>query len=84
MKTAHSDFDKAVAVGMKAFPEQSKTVIERAVRRMLDSGTLPENITPNLEGWNKAIDVCVEVGKLKTAPDPAKMIDASFAIKVSK
>jgi len=82
MVTAYADFNKAVEVGMKAFPDLKKEVVERAVRRMLDSGTLPRNITPNEEGWNKAIDVCVQVQKLKVAPDPATMIDASFANKV--
>ena len=81
MRTAHTDFDKAVKVGMKAFPDLDKKVIERAVTRMINSGTLPTHITPNREGWNKAIDVCVEVEKLKSAPDENIMIDDSFAKK---
>ncbi|MEY4927214.1 MAG: hypothetical protein RI894_1650 [Bacteroidota bacterium] len=79
MQLAHTDFDKTVKVGMKAFPDLKKEVVENAVRRMLASGTLPKEITPNVEGWNKAIDVCVQVGKLKAAPKVEDMIDASFA-----
>ncbi len=81
MNTAHNDNETAVSVGQKAFPDLSKEVIERAVNRMISSGTLPTNIAPNPDGWDKAIEVCVEVSKLKAAPDPATMIDASFAEK---
>ena len=84
MKLAHSDLNKTVADAMKAFPDLKKEVVESAVKRMLQSGTLPKSITPNTEGWNKAIDVCKEVGKLKNAPDAATMIDASFAQKLAQ
>lgn len=83
MRLAHTDPNRAVDCGVKAFPDLPKPVIERAVKRMLDEGTIPEHITPNAEGWDKAIDVCVQVGKLKN-PAPSKaMLDPSFAKKAA-
>jgi len=81
MRLIHTDPNRAVDCGLKAFPDLPKPVIERAVKRMLEDGTIPEHITPNAEGWDKAIDVCVQVGKLKKAAPASTMLDTTFANK---
>ncbi len=81
MRLAHTDPARAIECGVKAFPDLPKPVIERAVKRMLDDGTIPGHITPNLEGWNKAIDVCIQVGKLKKPATASDFLDLSFANK---
>ncbi|MCH9650795.1 MAG: ABC transporter substrate-binding protein [Deltaproteobacteria bacterium] len=81
VRLAHTDLERAVENGIRAFPDLSPDVIETAVKRMLDEGTLPAHVTPSLEGWNRAIEVNIEVGKLRQAPDPQKMLDDSFALR---
>ncbi len=84
VQIAHSDIPRAVENGRRAFPDLDGTIIENAVRRMLDEGTLPEHVAPSVEGWNRAIAVNLEVGKLKKAPDPQLMIDGTFALRAEK
>jgi NitT/TauT family transport system substrate-binding protein len=79
VRFAHSDFEGAVAVGKKAFPDLSDAVIRAAVRRMLDEKTLPEHIGVPEDAWNAAIQLCVDVGKLKATRAYGLDVDNSFA-----
>ncbi|MBM2814405.1 MAG: hypothetical protein HW421_1167 [Ignavibacteria bacterium] len=75
------DPNGAIKVGNIIFPDLDTSVIKLAVERMINSKTIPENITPSKEGWIKAIDVCIEVGKLKDKKNTSELIDDSFAKK---
>ncbi len=81
MRYAHSDLQGSVEVGQKAFPDLPKNVIEMAVKRMLDDKTLPEHIAVDNDGWQKALQVNVDVGKLKKTYPTEKFVDNSFAQK---
>jgi NitT/TauT family transport system substrate-binding protein len=81
MRFAYTDFTGAVEVGQKAFPDLPKNVIEMAVKRMIDDKTLPEHIAVDSEGWQKALGVCKDVGKLKKNYPTEQFVDNSFANK---
>lgn len=78
---AHTDFEGVVDVGTKAFPDLPEDVIRMAIRRMLDEKTLPEHVVTSDEAWQKAIQVCVDVGKLKKIYPTEKFVNNSFAEK---
>lgn len=81
MKFAYTDFEGVVEAGQKAFPDLPKNVIEMAVKRMIEDKTLPEHISVDSEGWQKALQVCVDVEKLKKTYQTEQFIDNSFANK---
>jgi hypothetical protein len=81
MRVAHTDFEKTVSVGKKAFPSLPESVVRNAVKRMLEAGTIPQHITPSSEGWSKALDVCVQVGKLQQKDKGMQMLETRFAEK---
>jgi NitT/TauT family transport system substrate-binding protein len=80
-----SDPARTLAAAQKAFPDIEKIILERAIQRMLTEGTIPAHITPSEEGWRKALEVCVEVGKLKKMPpNPESLLDKSFSSKLAR
>lgn len=80
MRYAREDFNGTVEVGKKAFPDLSENVIKMATTRMLEDKTLPESIFVDEEGWIKALQVCVDVEKLKKMPEK-NFIDNRFSLK---
>ncbi|NUN08667.1 MAG: ABC transporter substrate-binding protein [Ignavibacteriaceae bacterium] len=80
MRFARVDFDGTVSVGKKAFPDLSENVIKMATKRMLEEKTLPESILVDENGWLKALQLCVDVEKLKKLPEK-NFIDNRFALK---
>jgi NitT/TauT family transport system substrate-binding protein len=74
----HSDFERAVSNGERAFPELEPAVVRRAVRRMIDEGTIPKSITPSPEGWSRALDVAVRVGRLADTTGTGAILDPSY------
>jgi NitT/TauT family transport system substrate-binding protein len=82
IQIAHTDPARTLAAAQKAFPDVEKPVLEKAIQRMLTDGTIPASIAPSAEGWRKALEVCVDVGKLKKMPEkPEAFLDTSFAAK---
>lgn len=81
---AHTDSARTLASAQKAFPDVEKAILEKSIRRMLDEGTIPKTIAPSEEGWRKALEVCVEVGKLKAMPsNPGQFLAPQFSAKPS-
>jgi NitT/TauT family transport system substrate-binding protein len=78
LRLAHTDFQRAVRDAQLAFPDVDSIVVRKAVRRLLDDGTIPEHITPDIAGWEKAVAVAISVGKLKSAPPLQAVIDTTF------
>lgn len=83
MTLAHEDREAAVEVGQKAFPDLSREVIEMAVDRMIQDGTLPSSIVVPDDAWQAALKVCVDVGKLKEVSPTDRYVDDRFAKKAA-
>ncbi|NIA14244.1 MAG: ABC transporter substrate-binding protein [Nitrospiraceae bacterium] len=79
MRLTHENQEEAVAAGQKAFPDLSKEVIRMAVARMISEKTLPEHIIVDAEGWQKALQLCVDVEKLKQTYPTEQFVDNTFA-----
>jgi NitT/TauT family transport system substrate-binding protein len=58
--------DAAAISAKKYFPQLNETVIQAAVKRMIDEDVLPNSVLVSEESWKKAIDVRVVAGDLKT------------------
>ncbi len=81
---AHNNIDETVKVAQSLFPTQDAEVIKRAVYRMVNENTIPPHAMTSIKGWNKAINIRVQVGDLKTADKTDLAIDNSFALKAKK
>lgn len=81
MRFAYTNHSGTVEVGLKAFPDLPKNVIESAVQRMIDDKTIPEHIAVDDDGWQKALGLCVDVAKLKQTYPTEQFVDNSFAKK---
>ncbi len=81
---AHKNIDETVKVAQSLFPTQDAEVIEKAVYRMVNENTIPPHALTSMEGWNKAIDIRVQVGDLKTKDKTEQAVDNSFAINAQK
>lgn len=85
VRLAHSDHQRAIECAKKTFPDIDPNVLAKAVNRMLDEEIIPKTITPDAQGWKAALELCVEVGKLKTMPTaPDAFLDPSFANGATK
>lgn len=78
---AHSDVEGTIKVAQSLFPTQKPEVIAKAVRRMISENTLPQHALTSVQGWDKAINVRVQVGDLKPANNANLSLDNSFAEK---
>jgi NitT/TauT family transport system substrate-binding protein len=85
MFIAHNDPDRTLRAAEKAFPDESPAILKSAIQRMVQQGIIPSNIQPSEEGWKKALELCVEVNKLKVMPtDPNSFIESKFSINATK
>jgi NitT/TauT family transport system substrate-binding protein len=85
IRIAHDDPARTMDAAQKAFPEVKKEILEKAIKRMLSEGTIPAKLAPSADGWKKALEVCVEVKKLRGMPaNPDSFLDPSFAAKAAK
>jgi NitT/TauT family transport system substrate-binding protein len=79
MRFAHANPGGAVAIAQRKFPEVDPQVIDAAVKRMIGSNTLPAHVTMDPAGWNKTVNVRVELGDLKDRAAADRALDDRFA-----
>ncbi|HEY4905448.1 MAG TPA: ABC transporter substrate-binding protein [Candidatus Sulfotelmatobacter sp.] len=65
LNLAHEKPEEAVAVAQRLFPNLDSRVLQVAVKRMIDDGTIPTNVDVSKEGWLKAVSVRQNMGDLK-------------------
>lgn len=65
MKAAHSNPADVVAMAKVRFPNLPPSVVEAAVKRMLQSGTFPQSAATSESGWQQAISLRLDSGDLK-------------------
>lgn len=74
----HHDFEGTVAVAKRELPTMDEKVIRASLRRLIDSGSIPEHAKVDADSWQKLLQIQVDVGNLKHLPAKA-LIDNSFA-----
>lgn len=75
-----SDFEGTVAIAQKRLPDLKEEIIRKALRRLIDSQSIPKNTKVDPESWRKLLEIRKEVGDLKEMPK-VDLIDNSFANK---
>lgn len=76
---SHQNPSIAVAVGRDLFPSLSASVVERAIRRMLDEKTYPMHVVVDESGWQAALRTRLQVGDLKEPQATSVAVDNTFA-----
>jgi NitT/TauT family transport system substrate-binding protein len=83
-KFAHAHPEEAVKAAQKHFPDLPPDVIDHAVRRMLDEGTMPASAVVSEKGWTNALQLRVDAGDLPSLEAAAGTLDNSFAQQAQK
>jgi len=81
---AHSNHEETIKIAQKLFPKQDANIIKKAVLRMINANTLPPHAFTSIKGWEKAIDIRVQVGDLKSSKNSTLSLDNSFALKAKE
>jgi NitT/TauT family transport system substrate-binding protein len=74
----HSDRPRALDIAAKRLPSLDRQLIERALNRLIASGSLPQHVAVDPESWRKLLEIRVQVGDLKSMPS-ARLIENRFA-----
>lgn len=72
-----NDFDGTLSVAEKRLPNLSADVTRTALRRLIDSGSIPKHAAINPESWQKVLQIRVDVGDLKGMPSK-QLFDNNF------
>lgn len=75
-----SDFEGTAAIAEKRLQNLSAGVIRVALKRLIDSGSIPKHAAVNAESWQKLLQIRVDVGDLKQMPSN-ELTDNSFSHK---
>ncbi|MBS2000214.1 MAG: ABC transporter substrate-binding protein [Cyanobacteria bacterium SZAS LIN-5] len=78
MKYIRSDFDGAVAVAQKEFPEVKPAIVKDALIRLRDSGTIPASPDLPKSAWDSAIKLRHQLGDLKSAGSYEENVDMQY------
>ena len=74
----HDDFEGTVAIAQTRLPDIAPEIVRTALRRLLDSGSIPRHARVDPESWRKLLEIRVEVGDLQRLPE-IDLFDNSFA-----
>ena len=81
LDSLHSDSAAAQRVAEKLFPNLSKDVVARAVRRMMALGVYPRSVVVDESLWQRTLRTRLESGELKRPQALEFTVDNSFAIE---
>ncbi|MGO9273891.1 MAG: ABC transporter substrate-binding protein [Terriglobia bacterium] len=73
-----ADFNGTLSIAEKRLPNLSADVLRTALKRLVDSGSIPGHAAVNPESWQKVVQIRVDVGDLRQIPDK-ELVDNSFA-----
>lgn len=81
-----ANFDGAVQVAQKEFPDVDPAVVKNALARLRDSETIPKSLDLPEVAWKNAIALRKEIGDIKGDGDYAHNVDMTYvkALSVSK
>jgi len=83
LRFIHTDFEGTFLVAKKYLPDLNDDVIRKALRRLIDSGCIPEHTLVTEKSWESLLQTRIDVGDLKQMPN-VNLIDNSFAKKANK
>jgi NitT/TauT family transport system substrate-binding protein len=83
MKFIRADFEGAVAVARKEFPEVAEPVVREALKRLVAEGTVPATPVLTKQAWDRAISLRREIGDLKGKGSFEENVDMTFAMKAA-
>jgi NitT/TauT family transport system substrate-binding protein len=83
MNFIQKDFDGALAVAKKEFPEVSEPILRDALKRLMQAGTIPRSPVLSKYAWDRAIALRKELGDIKGSGSFEQNVDMKFAIKAS-
>jgi NitT/TauT family transport system substrate-binding protein len=72
------DFEGTLAIAQNRLHTLPPNVVRAALKRLIDSGSIPPHAAVNPDSWQKLLQIRVDVGDLKTMPQK-NLIDNSFA-----
>lgn len=78
---AHQYPDSAAYYMCKLFPNIDEGIIQNAMKRMVESNSLPSNAIISLNAWNAAVKIRKELGDLKFVNESYCVLDMTFATK---
>lgn len=81
---AHQNPDAAVDIATKEFPDIDRTVIQSAVRRMLEEETIPRSVVVSLQSYQQAVQVRRDVGDLEREVPFSEAVDNRFAEEAAR
>lgn len=76
---AHANPDATAAFALKRFPNLDPVIVAQALKRIIESKTLPKNTLISEEAWEKACQLRVDAGDLPAID--AAAVDNTFAEK---
>jgi NitT/TauT family transport system substrate-binding protein len=83
MTYIHKDFEGALSVAKKEFPEVSEPVLREALKRLIDQGTIPKSPVLSKDAWDRAIALRKEIGDMKGSGAFDQNVDMKFALKAA-
>lgn len=78
LRFIHDDFDATLDIAMNRLKGLDREVVKTALRRLIDSGCIPNQAKVDPESWRKLLEIRVDVGDLKEMPTK-DWIDNTFA-----
>jgi NitT/TauT family transport system substrate-binding protein len=75
-----NDFEGTVKIAQKRLPNIPPDIIRAALKRLIESSSIPKHAKVDPESWRKLLETRVDVGDLKQMPT-VDLIDNSFATK---
>lgn len=73
-----NDFEGALLIAQKRLPNLNPEIIRKALRRLVDSGSIPKHAKVDPESWRKLLVIRQEVGDIKELPK-IDLIENKFA-----
>lgn len=84
MAFIHNDFEGAVAVAQKQFPDVAPNVVRDALERLRDSGTIPASPDLPKAAWDSAIALRKQLGDIKSGGSYEENVDMQYVNKASR
>lgn len=73
----HGDIDGATKIAMKYFPDMAEDVVKSAVKRLVESESIPSSTEVSSEAWEKLLEIRLSVGDIHSMPQK-QLYDNSF------
>jgi len=84
MDFIQKDFNGSLAIAKKEFPEVPESVLNDALKRSIQDGTIPKSPVLSKSAWDKAIALRRELGDLKSSGSFEENVDMKYASKIAK